>query len=802
MKNPSFTLVLATVVACGEGMPNDGGSVAGRPASLRDSLRDLGIDPDSDEPRVGPGGTELEPDDAPLAARSTLDRVDELVVLGLQVPSGESESSDFAVLEVDPEGGATSLLSADEEVAPWGQRELRATGGVDLDGDGKEEIVVAYVDDGAVWVDIFDDAEAGFGKRSERVVQVDGEVLTLSLTGGDFDGDGVDELMIAHTTPGLATLSRATGMSATLTSQLELSGATSESFMRLEMEAARLDVDNPDELAIVINQSDAVASWVALDDARVGFIELGSGGVEARDTSGRAESAAVAGLGVGDFDDDGLDEIGLGGVIEIRPNCDPFEMMVVAIDDAVSRLRVQAQLRESRRYRPCSGVSPWRMENVFVDAVDIDGDGVEELHVNDAVYDDLRSGEWIETWTVDPNAFYPLGDTHGGRLARDETAVAAGDFDADGMAEIAVYNRKSGIDIRSVLFYGLMGPDGVNGFGLKETVPVGSESAPDLVAVNVDSDSTTISYEEGSYEFVFTEPVIIAVLASPPCDASSSQAERGGCQTSFGRTDITGGSEAKQVQTRVSGHVGLEAEGSFFGLFKVAARETISAIRTETRSWERTYRLEETITYTSGHLEDAVVFTTIPYDRYTYTIATHPDPDLVGTRIVVSLPREPITLIADRRYYNAHVVEGAPQIDDAVLTHTIGDVESYPTRQEIASMATRGWLASDVVTVGQGTGSTEVTLTVSEEISRGGTLETGWEVNAEVTGGNVIVGWSAGQSESDSLMVTSGEATTYRGTVPSLDAEGFEDRFYSFGLFTYVKGHRGREFQVLNYWVE
>lgn len=800
-------LLTFLLAACGESGPNGNGfqGFGERPGTLRDALRELGANPDDDTPRTGPGGTALQPDDAPLASRSTLDRVDELVVLGLTYPtSTPNETSDFAVVEVEPEGGSTTLLTADEAEAPWGRERVRASGGVDLDGDGKEEVVVAYIEEGAVWVDIFDDADAGFTKTSERVVQVEGDVFGLSLTGGDFDGDGIEELMVAHSTPGLVTISRATTMSATLVGQLEISGAAADSRLSVEMEPGRLDVDSPYELVIVINASDSVARWVALDDARTGFEELGSGVVEARDETGRAESAEVAGLGVGDFDDDGLDEIGLGGVIEVRPSesCFPFEMMVISIDDAVARFEVQAELREARRYQPCSAVSPWRMQNVFVDALDVDGDGIQELHVNDAVYDDLRGGAWIETWSVDQNHFYPLGDTHGGRLASDETAVTSGDFDADGMDDIAIYNRKSGVEFNTIFILGLRGPNGVEGFGEKATIDVGLNSEPDLVAVNVDSDSTTISYDEGSYEFVFTEPIVIAVLAAPPCDASSSQAERGGCQTSFGRTDLSGSSAGQQVQTRVSGHVGLEAGASFFGLFEVKARQTVTAIRNRTRSWERTYTLEETITYRSGHLEDAVVFTTIPYDRYTYTIATHPDPDLVGTRIVVSLPREPITLIADRTYYNSRLVEGAPQIDETVLPHTPGDVSSYPSRQQIASLAPAGWLASDVVTVGQGTGSTEVTLTVSEEIREGGTLETGWQIDAEVTGGNVIVGWSAGQSETDSFMVISGEATTYQGSVPSLDADGFEDRFYSFGLFTYVKEQAGREYQVLNYWVE
>jgi len=804
---PRIIITLCTplfALACGDpGESGMGGSTGGRPDDIAESLRELGVPVDDDAPRVGPGGADLGPDDAPLSSRSTLDRVDELVIAGIEFPEpGVEVAPRFSVVEMDPDGAATAIAQPSDEDTPWNSDDVRATGAADLDGDGRDEVVAAYLDEGAIWLDVFDDAEAGFARRSERITVPDGEVAHLSLAAGDFDGDGLEELIVGHTLPGRSVLSRVRGMAATLVEELSIAAATPDAIVRLEMEAGRLDVDNAAELVVLMNHGgDLVSSWMALDDANTDFAEIGSGPVEARDETGRAETAVTAGLGVGDFDDDGLDEIAFGGVIETRTSCTPFPVLVLAIDDAVAGLEVLAELREERRYHPCSSVSPWRLQAAFVDALDVDGDGIDELHFNDAVYDDLRSGEWTETWSVNPEHIFALGDTHGGRLNPSRTAMAAGDFDADGFAEIAIYNENSGIDRSSVLLYGLMGPDGLDGFGLKHTLDTAQGARPELVAVNVDSDSTTISYDGGSYEFVFTEPVVIAVLAAPPCDASSNQGD-GGCQTSFGQSEISGGSEARQVQTRVSGHVGLEAGASFFGLFEVKAKETITTIRNRTESWERSYRLEETITYTSGHLEDAVVFTTVPYDRYTYTILTHPDPDLVGTPIVVSLPRKPITLIAERDYYNAHVVEDAPKIDETILPHVPGDPSTYVDATSRAQLAPTGWLASDVVTVGQGSGSTDVTLRVSEEISVGGALETGWQIDAEVTGGNVILGWSVGVSETNSLSVVSGEATTYSGSVPSLDADTFEGRFFSFGLFTYVKSHQGREFQVLNYWVE
>ena len=58
-----------------------------------------------------------------------------------------------------------------------------------------------------------------------------------------------------------------------------------------------------------------------------------------------------------------------------------------------------------------------------------------------------------------------------------------------------------------------------------------------------------------------------------------------------------------------------------------------------------------------------MIFTTIPLDQYTYSILSHPDPALIGGQVVISLPRDPITLQAERNYYNNSVVEGSLRVD-------------------------------------------------------------------------------------------------------------------------------------------
>jgi len=199
------------------------------------------------------------------------------------------------------------------------------------------------------------------------------------------------------------------------------------------------------------------------------------------------------------------------------------------------------------------------------------------------------------------------------------------------------------------------------------------------------------------------------------------------------------------------------------------------------------------------------VFTTVPMDQYTFTVVSHPDPAMIGETVLVNLPREPITLQAERGFYNRTVQEGSVQIDERIFQHALGDPASYPTRTDKSHLLVQhGGLDIGPISVGQGTGETELTLEVGTEISEGGELELGFEVELEVTGGSVLGGVSFGASQTDTFRITSGQSTTYTGVVGAIDAADFSANRYSFGLFTYVyrDSATGQEFEVLDYWVE
>ena len=390
----------------------------------------------------------------------------------------------------------------------------------------------------------------------------------------------------------------------------------------------------------------------------------------------------------------------------------------------------------------------------------------------------------------------------GAYISSATTTIAAGDVTGDGRENLAVYTQWQ----PDLHIWGLSAIESV-GFAELSTVEVSSRfntqgrPEPIVLPINVDTDSPALKYSDGEYQLVFTEPLVVAALAAAPCAEGIGQ-NLGECFTTFGQGETNTVDASLTVTVKAGIHTGLEVQGSpLTAGIGGSLRKSITA--TASASAGAAYTVEKSRTFTTGSLEDGVVFTTIPYDRYTYSVLSHPDPDLVGTTVIVSLPREPIILKVDREFYNANVIESSIQIDDRIFDHTVGDISSYPdTGRKNSLLGQYGGLENGPISVGQGGGSSGLEIAVSTEVSLGGSLGIEYEKEVEVTGGGGLAGYTVGYGAEASLTVTSGSQTTYSVEVGDLDGDNFAEHQYSYGIFTYVQELGGQEFEVINIWVE
>ncbi|HEX6883999.1 MAG TPA: VCBS repeat-containing protein, partial [Planctomycetota bacterium] len=776
------------------------------PGTVEETLQAFGVSTDA-SPRRDELDQPLDAGYAPLGAVPRLARTDELVIVGLDEPGDDEQRSFF--LYQDGSAGAPGgsyepdllySMGADEmeddrpaNAAGTAPQSYRAVAAGDLDGDGREEVVVLFRAGIELRLRVVQDELQGFAPF-EQVVAVDASIDDVAVATGDFDGDGRDEVVAAWAIDGVGVTLASLNVTAAgfvPFGEIGLAPVLGGSAFSLVLETGNVDNDFHAEILLVVDENADPAGlcrWFLYDDVSHGGGQM-AGGPLSSSYLGTARTAVVGEAALGDIDGDQRDEVLLAGLTSFPHGCEQPDYLVLALDDAEHGF---AQLG-TRHFHydhytgACTG-GPKLVRWAHVETGDFDQDGRDEVLVNQWIFEDwVEDGDWVADWSLPASVVLSGGSWQ--YFDRSTSAFAVGDYTGDGRDDIVTVRA----GVQNVQVYTLVSPSDPTQptqFVRQGQIWMESYGAdwgfrnPLLVPVHVDDDSTVLSYTGGRYRLAFTEPIVIAALAAPPYELGIAQ-NYGACSTAFGNTTSTGNESERTVSLSAGVSVGADLDFDLVqGGFELEHELTVAASQVSAHA----YQLDRTILFQSGWNEDLVVFTTIPMDIYTYTVLTHPeDPSLVGQEIEIRLPRDPILLQADRAYYNAHVLDDGMKVDGSIFGHAIGDVSSYPSRTEKNQLlALHGGLQHGPVSVGQGSGSTQVTIQVSDSWSSGGALEIAYEMSVKVTGGGVMGGFSVGASSSSSLRVTSGQQTTYTGTVGAIGAADFATHQYEFGLFTYV----------------
>lgn len=838
-------LLVALAAACSGpgGGPNppppDGDDVA-------DTLGDLGVNT-TPSARLAPDGSTLDDASAPLGASAEYGAPEEFsedsganASMELVMARNFFDSDTLVVEEIvgaavtplgEVEPGSESVLvdlsDGNDWIAPvLGDdnqfQALRDIAAGDLDGDGFDEIVGVYVDqsDGVLKLRTFEDDAQDFVANTSSLA-AGAEIRSVKLVALDGDGDGSDDLVVAISYDDRVDLvpltAAGSGYELDTASKLTLPQQVTDSLLYVRLAAGQLDYDNALELAVVVNEASGnpgstvgTAQLYVFDDAAAGRTELENRSVQANVAG--VVVAEAADVSLADVDGDGLDEVILAGATNLAWQCeDEFDALMIAFDDAVGGLVQLGATVEDILYSNCPAFNAWKRYFVFVATPDIDGDGVHEIAANQLLFDDFVDSPpftLLEDMGLYATDFLEESPDPSQYLSVATTALVAADVTGDGREDLMVYHQnRQEMGVWGLSAVPTVGPE-ENGWAQLSVIATPGQhngqatARPLLVPANVDTDGPVLKYSSGSYELVFTEPILIAALAAPPCQDGIAQ-NLSACVTKFGQGTSQTVDASLTVSLKASVSVGVDASVNvpFVGDVGVKMTQSISATAS---AWAGTaYTVQKTITYSTGSLEDGVVFTSIPYDVYRYDIVSHPDPELVGKMVVIRIPREPVTMIAERSFFNAALPEGETGIGANVFDHTPGDVSSYPTVSRKSALRSQfGGIEFGPSGVGQGTGDTEQQISVSSEISAGGSLGLEYERTVEATAGVAIAGFSVGYGIEAALSITSGSQTTYTGTVGSISAADYAANAYEWGIFTYVQPVGDQEVEVINYWVE
>ena len=347
----------------------------------------------------------------------------------------------------------------------------------------------------------------------------------------------------------------------------------------------------------------------------------------------------------------------------------------------------------------------------------------------------------------------------------------------------------------------------VNLFDGSKPVKTDVNSSYTLCLANTDDDTSYMTYT-GKHYYTYSDPQVLAVLASPPYfsdlldrdDLSGNYAESSTTYSSMKGTE-NGTSSSSTIS--VGAYVSFEQEFSVFGV-KIGSVEAEAAFTSGfTYETEHTSSLEQSITYETTSGEDRVAFYSIPMEIYEYTSYI---PDRTGkyTKVTstVSIPHEAsIGLIDLSDYENiAEDYSVLPSISGSVLTHTIGDPSSYPSAPSAGSKAYTGDPAKvDFTAAGGGSGITqEISFSTSD--SKNYTNTTSIETKAGAGAGGVTAGVVAGSESSAGKVSVNTAGGSFSGSLQNMPIEA---KPYGYGMnwriFCYNYRGGNQAFPVVTY---
>lgn len=789
------------VAACSTPVGDDGGA---KDDSFGDTLTGLGIDTRAiaAKPLMDANGKPLPGNYNPLSGvQVALYRTAEIMVSGW--PVAGSAVPGAAVLNPDTMG----VLASDAGQARlYGSGFVNKSASGDLDGDGIEETISAIFDTGNGSVVLRrgrkSSRSAAFAFDTaleiadrDRVAPANIDVYRASLALADVDGDGRAEVLLSYHNV-LRILDDSTKGFAELVAR-EYPNPKPGSAQYLRLAAGNFDFDPASELVVVNGAAgymEGALYWICDDLAADRSLSPMPGSGTSGNLKLNYHYVAFGNVVCGDFNGDKLTDIAVVGPGDLG-----HEKWVLPHSlDSDSRhafaLRIGLSITDPMGiYKEWTSTLPSLAAGPL-----LKGQGIEkDLLVIDAnVLDCLsQSATAVARYSDNPLVF---------------DAVKVADLTGDDIPETALCEEeKMGYAVSS---YGIA--VNFNGASSKRLASAslgpssgepGSLCLPFTMPTERSSVTSLVLASRGR-DVRFTEPRVLAVLASPPYWDGVAQAEGSTC---FGTSHSGSTSHSKQFGFSAYVSVGYEQDINL--IVKIGSAKVMGKIEggfdyTMAKSQEVTTSLS----WATPSGEDMVVFTCIPYDVYYYEILQANDPADIGKVFTVNSPRKPITTTATVEFYNGRNGE-FPDIGADVLRHTRGIPGSYMTygmaRALVGAGGGKGFYTpeSGKQTVGAGSGTTTLAREDSSTVSHDytGSYSVAVEAEANVFGYTAGAGLEFSNSYTYSCSVT--DTTFVEGTVGNIAVDQYAGRAFDWGLVSFFvldkKDHKPR-YPVVTYWTD
>ena len=770
------------------------------------TLEQLGVDTNIGA-RRDPTGKEVSPTYNPtLRPVTQLNKRSEIFAGGIGWEAGNWPEKNKHSAALDWEDGKPDFTPGGmTEDDTWLTLQKTMASG-DLDGDGVDEISVAYVKasdtkgsiDLALKVVKRNAATGIYESVREKTIKTYSSLTeypdsdfwqqNFNATTGDLDGNGQSETIVAFNGSIMVIGDSANDYGLLGTVTYDKSNYTGYKLLRVA--AGDLDSDGTDEVVVAegsilsADQTKGTAKYHVYKG--LSLKELSGGAITA--TKGASTvTLRGANCAVGDVNGDGLNE-----VLFVGPATDTTYYAMI-LQSNWNKDTQQFDFAIQQDYANLGAGRSIENHSPICAIADFNGDGKKDILAYRYIYQNLAKTGGAFTQMADKTATIDLYTSCWSGLlgAHFDNSLAVGDIDGDLQNDVAFIPDGGGE--LCVLGFNSSGAWVRKGTG---NIANSVTNFPYLTMGDYDGDSIAVEFENS--ELLFSDPHPIAVVASNPYWTGIPMEG----QTSFGNKVSTTKETEKNIGFSVGATVGYESDG-LFGLWKASIKTTFESAFDWTATNSET--IEESYTYTTTN-EDLVVFTAIPYDVYYYRVIHSPDAKLIGKKLTVNLPRKPVTLPVERTFYNDHNGNAA-DIDGSVLTHKLGEPLSYPSKDQATALITtnggQGLMSSKSLAVGEGSNSTSIEISRTIENGAGASFDLSVKIESEAGVGGFTAGASTGFHYGESYSITTGEGTVYGGQVGSIPSDQYSfDKSFNWGLFSYRGKVGAEQFVVVQYYTE
>ena len=296
---------------------------------------------------------------------------------------------------------------------------------------------------------------------------------------------------------------------------------------------------------------------------------------------------------------------------------------------------------------------------------------------------------------------------------------------------------------------------------------------------NTDNDTAILKYT-GKHYYTYSDPEVLAVLASPPYyadlandDDDSQMIES---STAYGKSKGSGGGTTHSNSFSVGVYTSWEKTWSMLGVELASAEAEFSINNTFTWETQKTSSLEYAVEYATMAGVDTVVLYSMPIETYVYE-AQIPNGSGYDTQtMTVNIPYEPSIQTLSLEKYNTiyHTYKDILPDVSRALTHTVGDPGSYASGISSLPGDRQQTLVytGDPSTIGKGSQNTQtqsISMTNEEQNSFNYELEVATKAGAGM--GGVKVGVTAGYSHGAGSVHITTAGSSYTATMNGLPSQ-------------------------------